>query len=205
MTEAHTNSSSNAPGLNESQARRLRVTCQYIDKILGDIESVLNISTSKAAFPRYSPDIAPVQRRTIEDYLSRIRAQLVRVLESQGIAREEPQIPASRAVHVMLGAVDLAVEELEPKYVRGYGEVPESVATESNGVVGELAGYRARADQALSGKAPNAEEIAAIHASLLQLEADAAPEKDLTNSARTHASYLPETSSKLPEVFQGED
>jgi GTP-binding protein EngB required for normal cell division len=149
MTEAHANSSPGASSLNESQARRLRVTCQYIDKMLGDVESVLNTAASKAAFPRYSPDIAPVQRRTIEDYLGRIRAQLIRVLEGQGIPREEPQIPASRAVHVMLGAVDIAVEELKPKYMRGYGEVPESVATELNGIVGELAGLVSRLDRYL--------------------------------------------------------
>jgi GTP-binding protein EngB required for normal cell division len=150
MTEAHTNSSPSAPGLNESQARRLRVTCQYIDKMLGDVEGVLNTAASKAAFPRYSPDIAPVQCRTIEDYLSRIRSQLVRVLEGQGIVSEKPQVPASRAVHVMLGAVDIAVEELKPKYMRGYGEVPESVATELNGIVGELAGLVSRLDGYLS-------------------------------------------------------
>jgi GTP-binding protein EngB required for normal cell division len=150
MTKAHTSSSSVATGLNESQARRLRVTCQYIDKILADVEGILNTAASKAAFPRYSPDIAPVQRRTIEDYVSRIRAQLIRVLEGQGIPREEPQIPASRAAHAMLGAVDIAIEELKPKYMRGYGEVPESVATELNGIVGELTGLVSRLDGYLS-------------------------------------------------------
>ena len=150
MTEAHANLSPGAPGLNESQARRLRVTCQYIDKLLADGEGILNAAVSKAAFPRYSSDIAPAQRRTIEDYVGRIRAQLIRVLEGQGIPREEPQIPASRAVHVMLGAVDIAVEELKPKYMRGYGDVPESVATELNGIVGELAGLISRLDGYLS-------------------------------------------------------
>jgi hypothetical protein len=65
--------------------------------------------------------------------------------------------------------------------------------------------YRARAEQALSGTSPNTAELAAIQTRLSQLEADEVPEKDRTNSARTHASYLPETSSKLPEVFQRED
>ena len=153
MTEAHANSSSGAPSLNESQARRLRVTCQYIDKVLTDVEGILNTAASKAAFPRYSSDIAPVQRRTVEDYVTRIRAQLIRVLEGQGIPSEEPQIPASRAVHVMLGAVDIAVEELKPKYMRGYGEVPESVAMELNGIVGELAGLVSRLDGYLSAGA----------------------------------------------------
>jgi GTP-binding protein EngB required for normal cell division len=136
--------------LNPHQARRLQVTCQYIDKLLEEIQGFLATTTSKAAFPRYSADILPAQRRTIEDYIARVRAQLVRILEGQGIARENPFVPVSRAIHVNLGAVDIAVEELKPKYMRGYGEVPEKVATELNGIVGELSGLIHRFDLYLS-------------------------------------------------------
>jgi GTP-binding protein EngB required for normal cell division len=136
--------------LNPFQANRLRITCQYIDKLLGEIEEILNTTTSKAAFPRYSADILPAQRRTIDDYIRRVRAQLVRILDGQGIAREKPSIPASRAVHVMLLNIDIAAEELGPKYMRGYGEVPESVATELNGIMGELNGLVHRFDRYLS-------------------------------------------------------
>lgn len=136
--------------LNPYQANRLRITCQYIDKLLAEIEGILNTTTSKAAFPRYSSDILPAQRRTMEDYIARVRAQLVRILEGQGIPREKPSIPASRAVHVNLGAIDIAAEELKPKYMRGYGEVPESVSTELNGIVGELSGLISRFDRYLS-------------------------------------------------------
>jgi GTP-binding protein EngB required for normal cell division len=136
--------------LNPFQANRLRVTCQYIDKNLAEIEEILNSTGLKMAFPRYAADVLPAQRRTIEDYIARVRAQLVRVLEGQRIAREKPSIPASRAVHIHLGAIDIAVEELKPKYMRGYGEVPEGVATELNGIVGELSGLIQRLDRYLS-------------------------------------------------------
>lgn len=137
--------------LNPFQANRLRITCQYIDKILVEVEEILNNTNSKSAFPRYAADILPAQRRTIEDYIARVRAQLVRVLEGQKIALEKPSIPDSRAVHVHLGAIEIAVEELAPKYMRGYGEVPESVATDLNGIVGELSGLIQRLDGYLSG------------------------------------------------------
>jgi GTP-binding protein EngB required for normal cell division len=136
--------------LNPYQANRLRITCQYIDKLLSDIEAILHATTSQAAFPRYVTDIVPAQRRTMEDYIARVRAQLARVLEGQGIAAEPPTIPASRAVHVMLGAIDIAVEELKPKYMTGYGAVPETVATELNGIAGELSALIGRFDRFLS-------------------------------------------------------
>jgi len=136
--------------LNEFQARHLRVSCQYIDKLLVEIEGILNASASKAAFPRYLNDVVPAQRRTIEDYIARVRAQLVRILEGQGIPREKPAIPASRSIRVDLDAIDIAVEELKPKYMKGYGAVPESVATELNGIVGELTTLVNRFDRYLS-------------------------------------------------------
>ncbi len=132
--------------LNPNQASRLRVTCQYIDKLLGEIEDVLNTTSSRSAFPRYSTDIVPAQRRTIEDYIARVRAQLIRVLDGQGIVREKPSIPASRAIHVTLGAIDIAAEELKPSYMRGYGDLPERVATELNGIAGELMNLISRFD-----------------------------------------------------------
>ncbi|MGB9404735.1 MAG: hypothetical protein WCA98_14460, partial [Candidatus Acidiferrales bacterium] len=150
MTQGNTNSASSVLGLNEFQANRLRVSCQYIDKLLGEVEAILNASASKAAFPRYSSDVAPAQRRTIEDYIARVRAQLIRVLDGQGIAREKPFIPASRAIHVMLGAIDIAAEELKPGYMHGYGDLPESVATELNGIASELRGLVFRLDRYLS-------------------------------------------------------
>jgi len=136
--------------LNEHQARRLLVTCQHIDKLLGQIEEILNTTTSKAAFPRYAADIVPAQCRTIQDYIARVRAQLIRVLNGQGIMPEKPSIPVSRAIHVMLLSIEIAVEELSPQDMRGYGAVPDSVATELNGIVGELTSLVHRFDRYLS-------------------------------------------------------
>jgi GTP-binding protein EngB required for normal cell division len=138
-----------AAGMNEFQARCLSVTCQYIDKVIGEIESVLNAAGSKAAFPKFIEDVTPAQRRTIEDYVARIRAQLTRVLDGQGIERPEPIIPASRAVFTALLTIDIAVEELRPSYMRGYGEVPPALVTELEGICGELRGLVSRVNQFL--------------------------------------------------------
>lgn len=126
--------------LNENQQRHLRVSCEYVDKLLSEVEGILNSSTSKAAFPRYVSQISPVSRRTIEDYISRIRAQLLRILDGQSIPREKPTIPDVRAIYVTLGAIDIALDELKPRNMRGYGDVPEKVALDLNGIVGELQG-----------------------------------------------------------------
>lgn len=124
--------------LNESQQRRLSVTCSHIDGLLKDIEEVLNASASKSPFPKYVSDISPAQRRVIEDYIARFRAQLVRVLEGMHVPPPTAKISAVHSLYTALTFIDIAVEELKPRYMRGYGEVQERAQEELNGVVAEL-------------------------------------------------------------------
>jgi hypothetical protein len=127
------------PGeLNENQQRRLIITCQYIDKLLGDIEQVLHSATSLSPFPRYVVDITPAQARVIEDYIRRLRSQLLRALDWQHMKPEPPEIPVTRSIMVNLTFIDIAIEELRPSYMRGCGAVPEDAMDELNGVVHEL-------------------------------------------------------------------
>ena len=139
-----------ANSLNSNHERRLTVTCRHIDKLLADMESTLNVSASKLAFPQYAPDLTSAQRRVIEDYISRIRAQLVRVLDGQNIERPPADIPVTRSLHSTLTFVDIAVEELKPEYMRGYGEVPPAAAVELNGIAGELQGLVRQLDHYLT-------------------------------------------------------
>lgn len=124
--------------LNEHQKTRLRITCQYIDKLLSDIADILHAATSPSPFPRYIVDISPAQIRVLEDYIRRFRTQLVRTIAWQGMKPEPPDIPATRAVLTNLAFVDIAVEELKPNYMRGSGTVPEDAIDELNGAVHEL-------------------------------------------------------------------
>jgi GTP-binding protein EngB required for normal cell division len=124
--------------LNEHQKRRLRITCQYIDKLLTDIENTLQAATSQSPFPRFIVDINPAQVRVIEDHIRRLRSQLVRTIVWQQMKPEPPNIPATRAVLTNLAFVDIAIEELKPHYMKGSGHVPEDAVSELNGVVYEL-------------------------------------------------------------------
>ncbi|MDK2916654.1 MAG: hypothetical protein PWR25_1211 [Euryarchaeota archaeon] len=143
---------------NEHQARYIRSTCEYIDRLLIDIESILNASASGSAFPRYSSDLTSLQRRAIEDVIARLRARLVRILDDLGIARVRPAVPASRAIRGSLIAIDIAAEELRPKYVRRYGDIPRGMATELEDIAGELHGLIGRLDRDLSEAAGDGRE-----------------------------------------------
>jgi hypothetical protein len=99
--------------------------------MLSDMENVLHSAASQSPFPRYVTDLTPAQARVIEDLIRRVRAQLLRVLAWQHMKPKPPDIPATRAVTTQLAFIDIAVEELKPSYMRGYGAVPEDVELRS--------------------------------------------------------------------------
>jgi GTP-binding protein EngB required for normal cell division len=120
--------------LNEHQQRRLLITCKHIDELLSEMEQVLHSSRSESPFPSYIHDIFPGQAQFIEDSIRQFRAQLLRTIAWQQIEPNRPDIPASRAMLTYLTFIDIDAEELKPKYMDGYGKVPEGSVDELNGV-----------------------------------------------------------------------
>ena len=136
--------------LNAPQRQHLLTSCQYADKLLGEIESILAAATSKSPFPKYKPDISGPQAKVVADYIARIRAQMIRVLASQGIRPREPQFGSIHSIRVTLGFADIAFDECRSENMSGYGEVPESIVPELNGLVDEMRGLVGRLDSYLA-------------------------------------------------------
>jgi hypothetical protein len=133
-----------AGSLNPSQKLHLLTSCQYADKLLSDVEARLSAATSKSPFPKYSLDLSPAQVKVVQDYIARMRAQMVRILESQGIKPSGPQFGAMHSIRVDRGFIDIAFDECRPKHMRGYGEIPESAVPELDGIVDEMQGILSR-------------------------------------------------------------
>jgi hypothetical protein len=132
--------------LNSNHARRLSVTCRHIDKLLADMEGALAVASSRQVFPDYLLDVTPAQRPVIEDYIARIRLQLARVLDGQGIERPQPSIPVSRSLHIALTFINIAAVELQPKYMRGYGNISTTAAADLNRIAADLVALTAEFD-----------------------------------------------------------
>jgi GTP-binding protein EngB required for normal cell division len=124
--------------LNESQQRRLAVTCRHVDGQLADLERVLQQSVSGSPFARYTDDLTPAQRARISDHVRAIRAELLAVLARHGLPPAGARIGAAYAARTQLAFITIAVEELKPRYMRGYGAVSPEAATELNGLVEEI-------------------------------------------------------------------
>ncbi len=139
------------PGhLNSSQRLHLLTSCQYSDKLLSEIEATLVTSQSKSPFPKFKPDISPSQAKVVQDYIARMRAQLVRILDSQGVPIPAPPIGSVRSIRVTLTFVGIAFDECRPKRMAGYGELADTAAVEIAGIVDEIQGIVSRLDSYLA-------------------------------------------------------
>ena len=63
---------------------------------------------SKSPFNKYKAGLSPVQVKVVQDYIARIRAQMVQVLKSQDISIPPPEFEARRSIRVNLEFADIA-------------------------------------------------------------------------------------------------
>jgi hypothetical protein len=128
----------NAEKLNAAQRRRLYASCQYIDGLLCQMELAFHQEDSLSPFPRYVNDLNPAEMNQMEDQIRGIREQLLKTLAWQGMKPESPSIPATRAALTGLTFIDMTIDELSPRHLRGCGAVPEGAADGLNRVVHDL-------------------------------------------------------------------
>jgi GTPase Era involved in 16S rRNA processing len=136
--------------LNESHIRHLKSNFEYADKLLSEMEEVLTAAASRSVFPQYIPDVSHAQAKVVEDYIARIRSQLIRVLASFRIDPSPPKFGSIHAIRVHLSFVRIAIQESAPRYLAGYGPVPPSLVPELNGLTSELEGLVSRLDEFLA-------------------------------------------------------
>jgi GTP-binding protein EngB required for normal cell division len=114
--------------LNDNHKRHLLNTFQHVDNLLADALQALNSTEAPSPFQRYVPDTLPIQRKVLADYIANLRGTMVRILERHGIAVPKARISSIWAFQTTLSSARTAVEELAPKYMRGYGNLPDDAA-----------------------------------------------------------------------------
>ena len=86
--------------------------------------------------------------REVEDAVQSFRQTLIQVLDRFGIEPPSPRTSALHAARVNLLYAEVALEELRPPRLRGYGEVAPEAAVDLEEVVEELRGLlRAMAEK----------------------------------------------------------
>lgn len=124
---------------NEAQKRRLLSSGTYIDKLLTDIEQILYASQS-GGFPKYKNPLTPVQIRVVQDYIKRVRQQILHVLSTLDVPLPEARFDSTHSIRVTLQFIEVALEEAAPERLVGYGAVPQSLVPQLAGGIQEIKG-----------------------------------------------------------------
>ena len=116
--------------LNPNQRHHIWASCQYVDRLLEDLESVPTVASSGSPFAKYVDDLTPAQKRVLRDYCASIRAQMVQAMQRHGIEPGSTPASSRHAIRTALGLVDIAIEEMRPQYMSGYGAMADEAVPE---------------------------------------------------------------------------
>jgi GTP-binding protein EngB required for normal cell division len=136
--------------LNEAHERRLLSNAQHADGLLSEIEAILDAAESRSIFPKFRLDVTPAQARLIRNYIARIRDHLGRAVRALGLHYQGPSLGALHSIRVTLAFIRIAAQEMAPRYLRGYGPLPEWAAAQLQGLASELEGLLDSLERALA-------------------------------------------------------
>lgn len=122
--------------MNENHQRHLSSTFQHVDNLLSEAEGIL--SGSSSPFQEYSSDATPVQRRVTHDYILRVRETMRRVLTDLNIPVSRPVCGAVWAARSNVSFAGIAIAEIKPEPMCGYGPLSEADAVALGKITAEL-------------------------------------------------------------------
>ena len=115
--------------LGEYHRRRILVTFQRIDESLNQSLHALERAQSSSQ-PSHIQGVSHSKFVRIENCIKLIREQMHSLLERLDILLPERSTPSNWIIKTNLTAVDIALEDLHPKKLRGYGDMDSAAAGE---------------------------------------------------------------------------
>jgi hypothetical protein len=125
------------PLLTPAQVNHFLAGFRQIDRLLCSIEEEVQGDES-GLFPRISPNLTELQKDLLLRFTTAMRKRMADILELHEVAIPEARTTASHAVSSALTFIDIALSDLRPKVMRGYGEVGEDATEALNQIVTEL-------------------------------------------------------------------
>ena len=113
-------------GLTENHRRALTAGFGHIAELLDKIERT--VAEEPGPFTRHLQDLTPSQRRLASASVTALRARLADAFKALDMPLPPPTAPASAAVRTYLDFAAIALEDMSPERLRGYGALGADTA-----------------------------------------------------------------------------
>ena len=123
-------------GLNPNQVRAVLARFGHVDELLRSVEQIGRSDLLGLAAQR--PDLSPDEVRLVLSFVAQARRRMLTALDRLGIPRPAPTVSARWSAQTALGFADIAMAELSPGALRGYGEVDPDAVPELDALVTDL-------------------------------------------------------------------
>jgi hypothetical protein len=123
---------------NDPQRRSLSVGLHHVADLLDEVQRVLDAAATPSPFSRLTSDVSPAQSGVVRDHLERLRRTLLAAARRHGLDVAGPALDARRSIGAQLTAAAIAVAEIRPRHLRGYGSLDPGAAEELDRTCDEL-------------------------------------------------------------------
>ena len=112
--------------MDESHKRIILSTFQHIDESLIDIQNLIRkyVQNEKGLFHTDDGHISENKRKVLADEISQLRSLMNDFMKKNGIKKPKPINTLSK-INSIIVLLEIAVIELEPRYIGNYGHLGE--------------------------------------------------------------------------------
>jgi GTP-binding protein EngB required for normal cell division len=108
---------------NESQKRSFLTGFVDVHRRMAEMEGVIAQSATPSAFSQYVDDLSPTEKKVVQDYFARIRSTMLAQLNELGIPLEVRRTGLRWYLQVGMTFLHIAVAEMSPDRLAGYGPI----------------------------------------------------------------------------------
>lgn len=109
--------------LNPSQKQSILFGVLDIHRRMVELETAITQSGIASTFSQRVPDLSPTEMKVVQDYFARIRTTMLSCLQEAGIPFEVRRTSLRWTLQVGMTFLHVAVAEMSPERLRGYGQL----------------------------------------------------------------------------------
>ncbi len=136
------------PSFSENHQRALFYTISQIYSQILQIESIVR-EQEHSRFSKVNLDLNPAESEMVLALADDLKKKLGLALERLGISKRESKVDARHSIEILLTFSEIALDEVEAKRLRGYGELEPEFVEALDHLLSDLRGAITRFKEAL--------------------------------------------------------